>query len=350
MSLEVNRSLIIEKLDYLHCHPSVQQKPTAEPIYKLPRAIYREIIGSDFSGESIQKLSNHIGHFLGLFRSVKVTIGIESSEYMLATVSTTDDTDKVGLYKVKCGGRREIQLTKKFRFKFNHIMAILVHESMHNYLDNLVIRINNAEHNEILTDVSAAYFGLGHHIIRGYKPIEWTTERAGELGLTTITTTHSITIGYVPSVLIEYAVYRTAVIRDLPEFVRICPPRFWIPMGFRLLFLRHRKRADSRRFMTLEKRLVSSKKRLSDIEKILLSPSEHHWKERKGKNANTLVELHGIVATGEIQRSFDIVMEHLRDIAESGHNDVPPDLLAEANDLTNRIEAWDRAIKKELID
>lgn len=140
MKLQVNRSLINKKLDYLQQHPNVRKNPTAEPIYKLPKAIYREIIDSNFSTESIQKLSDHIGHFLGLFSSIKVTIGIESSEYMLAASSTTDDVDSVGLYKVKSGGRREIQLTKKFRFKFEHVMAILVHESMHNYLDNVGIR------------------------------------------------------------------------------------------------------------------------------------------------------------------------------------------------------------------
>ncbi len=348
MGLDVSNSLVNEKLDYLHRHPNVLKKPTAEPVYKLPKTIHREIINSNFSGESIQKLSDHIGHFLGLFNSIKVTIGIESSEYMLTASSASGDVGNVGLYKVKSGGRREIQLTKKFRFRFKHIMAILVHESMHNYLDNLGIRLGDTDHNEVLTDVSAAYFGLGHHIIKGYDPIVWTTERTVDF-VNTVTTTHTYTIGYVPAELIEYAVYQAAIIRELPEFVRICPVRFWVPVGLRFLLLRSRKHAVSKRFIITENRILNAKKALADIEQALLSPA-NRWKNIKGKKANSLVELQGIIATGEISRNFERLLKRFHEIGQLERKELPSDLVADAEDLINKITMWDKVVKKSLIN
>lgn len=349
MSLKVTRRLVDEKLNFLYRHPCVSRKPTAEPVYAVPKGIHGNVIDSDFSQASLQDLSDNIGYFLGLLHSVKVSIGIESSEYMLADMATISEAGKIGLYKVRGGAQREIQLTKKFKFQFKHVMAILVHESMHNFLDNHGIRLDDRDQNEVLTDVSTAYFGLGREVIKGYKPIVWISDhwqRGNKFGHTT----HTYTIGYVPSSLIGYAVYRTAVIRNLPEFRWSCPMRFRIPLHFALRRQERRAETTTRALNAFLLRMDRAKRDFDVLVSVIQSPADHHWKNIKGENSTLLVELNGLVATGEIERALHSVQARVKAIADDGEACIPKDLQSEASTLCKRVAQWKAALDVALID
>jgi len=349
MSLKVTRRLVDEKLGFLHRHPRVSRKPTAEPVYTLPRRIHRDVIESSFSQASLQNLSDNIGYFLGLLHSVKVSIGIESSEYMLADTATMDEAGRIGLYKVRGGARREIQLTKKFRFQFKHVMAILVHESMHNFLYNHRIRLDDTDQNEVLTDVSIAYFGLGRDVMKGYEPIVWTSDHWSH-GNQYGHTTHTYTIGYVPSSLIGYAVYRAAVIRNLPEFRRICPLRFRIPLHFASRCQEKHAESATRTLNAFMTRIDRAKRDFDCLATVIQSPADHHWKNIKGENSTLLVELHGLVATGEIERALQSVQARVKAIEHNDERHIPEELQSEASSFCERVDRWKAALNVALID
>ena len=211
MQQRLSKQKIKEKLEYLHS--KLPKHPTAVlGLYSLPKHFAKEVLDTNFSQPSLQKISDHIGYFLGLLNSVKVTIGIESSDYMLAAASDVKKADQVGLYKVLGEYNREIQLTKKFRFKLEHILAILAHESTHNYLYHQEVRELEESENEILTELATTYLGLGHLLIPGYKPIIWTSDQWNTLTESGYTT-HTISIGYVPPETIRYAIVTSAELR-----------------------------------------------------------------------------------------------------------------------------------------
>ena len=84
-----------------------------------------------------------------------------------------NSAEKVGLYKVFGDSEREIHITKKAKFDLNQILAILIHESIHNYLDYYKIKKEVEYDNEILTDLTAVYLGFGKYLLNGYKTIEY---------------------------------------------------------------------------------------------------------------------------------------------------------------------------------
>lgn len=195
MQEDISDLKIREKLGFLKT--TLPRQPTAvQGFYHLPKPFEREVLDTKFSQSSLQKISDHLGYFLGLLNSVKITIGVESSNYMLSAASDVKKADEVGLYKVLDQYHQAIQLTKKFRFKLEHVLAILAHESTHNYLYNHGVRESQELENEILTDLAAAYLGLGHLLVPGYKPITWTTNHWNYI-LARSYSTHTLSIGYV---------------------------------------------------------------------------------------------------------------------------------------------------------
>ena len=211
MQEELSKQKIKEKIEYLHS--KLPKQPTAvKGLYSLPIHLSKDVLSTNFSQSSLQKISDHIGYFLGLVNSIKVTIGIESSDYMLSAAKDIKDADRVGLYKVLGGYNREIQLTKKFRFELKHILAILAHESTHNYLYHQGVTEPEESENEILTELATAYLGLGHLLIPGYKPITWRSDHWYTLsGSGYITRT--ILIGYVTPQTIRNAIIISARLR-----------------------------------------------------------------------------------------------------------------------------------------
>ena len=206
------RQQIDEKLRFLHRHPDIlaKQPPALRRFYIVPPDLRKEALCREFSEDSLQKVSDDIGRFLGI-PSVKLTVGVESSGYLPGVPGQIEDrADRAGLYAARGTFAREIQLTKKYRFGLEHVIAILAHESTHCLLDHCQLREVDQHDHEVLTDVAAAYVGLGGVILEGYHPVVWTSGAGGQV-------THSLSIGYVRPEGIRYAIAKSAQLRGLKQ-------------------------------------------------------------------------------------------------------------------------------------
>jgi hypothetical protein len=189
------------------------QPTAAKDFYMLPPHMEAAVLDTSYSESFLQAIADHIGLFMGILTSVKVTIGIEGSDYMIGTTEAIRErSNRTGLFTVKTGSRRKIQITKKHRFELRHVLAILAHESAHNYLFQHGADLPDETENELLTDITCAYLGLGHLLIVGYTPITWVTDR-----LQSFTGSgyklHTNSIGYVEPITIYKAIIYSAELR-----------------------------------------------------------------------------------------------------------------------------------------
>lgn len=343
--MKVSRDKIDEKLYLLHNNSQIPAKPTVETVYSLPWKLEMAAFTEDYSQESIQGISDHIGYYLGLLHSVKVTIGIETSEHLPATVAATNEPEKIGLYRARGGYQREIQLTKKFRFELKHVLATLAHESMHNYLYNKGIRDQNQDENEILTDVSAAYFGLGQLLLSGYKPITWTDQhwsRGNEYGHTT----HTCTMGYVPHQMIKYAIYRSAILRQEKDFIRILP-FYSRPM---LRYHLWRKSREDRKLRNRMEQIIASlrnsRSSYARITQVVQSTPMEQWSQDIPADAGkALVGLFNDVTAQAFPRRIDDALKRVEEM----ENRIDPDAIksfhGEALDLSHQVSQWNQIVQ-----
>jgi hypothetical protein len=217
MPINLSEKNIKENLEFLKSH--LPPKPTAvEGFYKLPKDFSQNVIDSNFSQNSLQKISDHIGYFLGILKSVKVTF-VEETTDPRWTISNDGmvfmnkpNTNVSGLYKVLGHDHSEILLIRKNRYQLKHILAILAHEYAHHYLYKYNIKKNNKDENEILTEMATAYLGLGQFLVNGYKPIVWTSDYYNYVFASGYTT-HTVTIGYVTPETIKKAIILSAELR-----------------------------------------------------------------------------------------------------------------------------------------
>jgi hypothetical protein len=198
------------KLNLIFLHSKLPKNPTAVVgFYKLPKHFYENVIKSNFSEASLQEISNHMGYFLGVFKSVKITFieqtsdprWIASSDGTILNNNT--DLSYSGLYRSLGRGHSEIYLIKKNKYQFKHIMAILAHEYTHHYLYLHNVKKNDVQDNEILTEVASAYLGLGQYLVDGYGRIVWSSDEYA----------HSLQLGYVNPETIKRVIYLSVKLR-----------------------------------------------------------------------------------------------------------------------------------------
>jgi len=222
MSIQITKDLIKDKislLNYLLPNPPVP----VDELYSIPKHLLTKIIESDYSDVSIQSVADHIGYFLGIIESVKVHVYREMSEFMLRIQNDNRDQN-VGLYTVTSSGRtREIHIIKKYKFDVFNILAILAHESTHNYLYKHKVSENDNYLNEILTDLSCVYLGLGELLYDGYNQIETSFHQEKDLFGTVQNIYNSIKIGYIDRNHIEYAMFYSAISRGKKYLGRKLP-------------------------------------------------------------------------------------------------------------------------------
>ena len=213
----ISNRKIREKLGLLIA--KLPKQPTASPRpYSLPPKFAKQTISANYSQKSLQAISDHIGYYLGLLKSVEIAfIDKQQSDRWVGTpdgaVSAgTTKSPVSGLYHVDGFGHNRILLIKKCRYKFKHILAILAHEYTHNYLHHHNVKESEKIENEILTDLTTAYLGLGHLLIPGYKPITWTSNY-WTLVFASGYTTHTMSIGYITPNTIRRAMIMSASVR-----------------------------------------------------------------------------------------------------------------------------------------
>ena len=183
---------------------SLPGEPTAvRGLYSLPKALDYAFNGPTQQKEAaLQKISEHMGHFLGLLNRVKVafvekkeaglkphTIFIGDNEGNIGKESKAELVEEekyAGLYKVRGYDHREITIVNDRTFYLIHFLSVLAHEVTHNYLYHHHVTAPEQFDSEILTDLAAIYLGFGSLILHGYAPSSAISCRLGYIDVSTI--------------------------------------------------------------------------------------------------------------------------------------------------------------------
>lgn len=154
---------------------NLPKKPTvAENLYAFPSKISDRYANSDRRELIVQELADHIGFYLGSIDSVKVKFVEDSKGNFDFQVDKKGNAQGkiihsfAGLYSAKFIGKRQITIANENIYRFPNLAAIVAHECTHHYLHIHKIQCDSVN-DEILTDLTAIYLGLGFLLLRGYE-------------------------------------------------------------------------------------------------------------------------------------------------------------------------------------
>lgn len=217
MSVDLSNKEIKSHLEFLKEH--LPPKPTAvDGLYQLPKNLSDDVVKTNFSQNSLQKISDHLGYFLGILKSIKVNFVEETSDprwvaSSAGVISQNNTSSSVsGLYRVTGYDHSEILLIKKNRYQLKHLLAILAHEYTHHYLYEHRVRKNETYENEILTEIATTFLGIGQFLVEGYYPITWTSDYYNYVFVSGYKT-NTITLGYVTPDTIKKAILLATELR-----------------------------------------------------------------------------------------------------------------------------------------
>jgi predicted RNA-binding Zn-ribbon protein involved in translation (DUF1610 family) len=183
---------------------SLPGKPTAvSGFYSLPKSFDHAFNGPTQQKETaLQKISDHMGHFLGLLNPIKVSfIEKKTSGEKTHTVFIVDNEGNIGaktqsefveeekyagLYRVRGYDHREILIVNDRTFYLIHFLSVLAHEVTHNYLYQHKITARGKIDSEELTDLATIFLGFGIILLNGYKPSSAISCRLGYIDVSTI--------------------------------------------------------------------------------------------------------------------------------------------------------------------
>lgn len=183
---------------------SLPVKPTAvSGLYSLPKAFDHAFNGPTPQKEAaLQKISDHMGHFLGLLNRVRVsfvekreggekthTVFVADNEGNVGEKTTSEFIEEekyAGLYRVRGYDHGEIIIVNDRTFYLIHFLSVLAHELTHNYLYHHHITAPEEIDSEELTDLATIYLGFGSVILRGYEPSSAISCRLGYIDVPTI--------------------------------------------------------------------------------------------------------------------------------------------------------------------
>lgn len=347
MQRMLTKGTVEDRLEYLHS--MLPKQPTSiQGPYSLPKHFRKAVLDSDFSQSSLQKISDHIGYFLGLLNSVKVKVGIESSEQMLSPVSYGANSDNVGLYKVIGGHIREIQITKKLKFKLSHVMTILAHESTHDYLYHHRIREENELENEILTDLAAVYLGFGGIILKGYETIQWTSDE-WDILIASGHTNHTMEIGYITPENVRHAIFCSSKLRNLENFAYPLPIFDRIKIYFHFKKIRRNQVKNIRQIQLLFKKISRARSLYDQIHSKMqrLSMITNQIKI-SAEDGRKLVEIANAISIGETELAIENLSQLANMLNDSTEidNEELASCVFQTDELFQTIIGWDRVMSK----
>ena len=192
------------RLVFQYLKDSLPVKPTAiSELYSLPKALDYAFNGPTHQKEvALQKISDHMGHFLGLLNRVRVsfakkkesgekthTVFVADNEGNVGKKTTSEFIEEekyAGLYRVRGYDHGEIIIVNDRTFYLIHFLAVLAHEVTHNYLYHHHITAPEEIDSEELTDLATIYLGFGSVILHGYVPASATSCRLGYIDVPTI--------------------------------------------------------------------------------------------------------------------------------------------------------------------
>ncbi|MGI6587849.1 MAG: hypothetical protein ACOX2N_03500 [Peptococcia bacterium] len=151
--------ILDEKIEYI-LQQFCKKRIFSAGVYRVPEEIMQELKRDKYSPDTLQKLADSIVAHTGVYNSVEVI------------VRDTKLGDISGLYEVYGEANWQIHLYKDNSYSILQIIAILIHECVHNFLFYYDLELYPEEENEILTDVTAVFLGFGQLLMEGYKPIK----------------------------------------------------------------------------------------------------------------------------------------------------------------------------------
>lgn len=178
--------------------------PTAvRGLYSLPKTLDHAFNGPTHQKEAaLQKISDHMGHFLGLLNHVKVSfVEKRESGSKFHTIFIADEDGNIGketksefveeekyagLYKVRGFDHGEIAILNDQTFYLTHFLSVMAHEVTHNYLYHHHLNAPAKIDSEEMTDLAAIFLGFGSTILRGYQPSSAVSCRLGYIDVSTI--------------------------------------------------------------------------------------------------------------------------------------------------------------------
>ncbi len=218
MPVDLSEKEIKSNLEFLREH--LPSRPTAvDGLYQLPKNLSDDVLKTNFSQNSLQKISDHIGYFLGILKSIKVNFVAETTDprWIASNSGVFIQDDKgsstSGLYRVMGYDHSEILLIKKQRYKLKHLLAILAHEYTHHYLYEHGVKKDETSENEILTEIATAFLGIGQFLVEGYHPITWTSDYYNYVFVSGHKV-HTMTLGYVTPATIRKAIILATELRQ----------------------------------------------------------------------------------------------------------------------------------------
>lgn len=147
-----------EKIEYIK-YQFRRKRIFTTGIYKVPEEIIKDLKKDKYSSETLQKLADSIVKHSGAYNTVEVIIH-------------DIDTDRSGQYTAYGEANWELHIFKDERFNLYQVIAIVIHECVHNFLYFYKLELFPEEENELLTDVTAVFLGFGPLLMKGYKPLK----------------------------------------------------------------------------------------------------------------------------------------------------------------------------------
>ena len=353
MPVDLSDKEIKSNLEFLK--ENLPSKPTAvDGLYQLPRNLSDDVIRTNFSQNSLQKISDHIGYFLGILKSIQVNFVEETTDprWIASNAGVLIQDNKgsstSGLYRAMGYDHSEILLIRKHRYQLKHLLAILAHEYTHHYLYEHRVKKDETSENEILTEIATAFLGIGQFLVEGYHPITWTSDYYNYVFVSGHKV-HTMTLGYVTPATIKKAIILATELRrwDPKEVVKSFKSLFGkLSAYIKLIPYRNEIRKiekQKREVITIKKELIKIKEKYKNIclgfDRI---PEKVNLPSISKEDGAKFVILANEVSQGDIRNKIDNLLNVSEDVNKLDY------IKNQKNQLMNHIIKWEILLDKYL--
>lgn len=324
----IPREVIDNKIHKLQI--ALPSKPTAvNKIYPPAKELPNMDVFSSCSEESLQKISDHIGYYLGLLKNVKVRV-VKSSGSSIA-----------GVYKVISYDHSEILINLERIYNHANVLSILAHECTHNYLFQHSIADVNEEQNEILTDIATVYLGLGSILLDGYRVEHWYTENhEGDKTL------NEFSLGYLPYIDILYTFAKVAEIRGWSpdEIFTVMPTEQDIAniKPFLKDYMKNLKKKDK-----LNEELRTLHNKWTKIKSSIQNNQINGIKVNK-KDGHIFVNIMNEITVGNLENQLNNMINKINNIDsfKKEYNQILQEIKKDMKDISRNIKKWLKIVDK----
>jgi hypothetical protein len=142
-----------------------EKRVLPQGIYQVPESIQAALKKDRFCLPVLQKLADSIVSHTGAHNAVEVIIK-----------DSFKGNDISGAYEVHGKANWQVHLFRDNTYSVAQVIAVLIHECVHNFLYYYDLEVYPEIKNEVLTDVAAVFLGFGELLCQGYKPIKEITK------------------------------------------------------------------------------------------------------------------------------------------------------------------------------